>query len=120
MSCRHCERVLVHPDARRSPLGMANFCCRFIRNYATITKPLRELIKKDPPFLWTKRQNEAFEELRVALNAPKNAYFDSTKKMEIITDASPVGIAAVLTQIHDGNRQVIAYGSRSLSASEQN
>ena len=81
----------------RSLLGMTNFCCRFIRNYATITEPLRELIKKDAPFLWTKRQDEALEELRVALsNAPKNAYFDSTKKTEIITDASPVGIIAVL------------------------
>ena len=63
----------------RSLLGMINFCCRFIRNYANITEPLQKSIKKDTPFLWTKRQNEALGELRVALsNAPKNAYFNST------------------------------------------
>ena len=30
----------------RSLLGMTNFCCRFIKNYVTLTEPLRELTKK--------------------------------------------------------------------------
>ena len=39
------------------------------------------------------------EKLRVALtSAPENAYFDSTKITEVYTDASPVGVAAILTQ----------------------
>ena len=104
-------------------LGMTNFCCRFIKNYATLTEPLRELTKKGIPFVWTKSQERALERLRVALtSAPENAYFDSTKITEVYTDASPVGVAAVLTQKEpDGDkRKVIAFASRAMSSPEQN
>ena len=96
----------------RSLLGMTNFCCRFIKNYATLTETLRELTKKGIPFVWTKSQERALERLRVALtSAPENAYFDYTKVTEVYTDASPVGVAAVLTQKEsdDDERKVIAY-----------
>ena len=105
----------------RSLLGMTNFCCRFIKNYATLTEPLRELTKKGIPFVWTKSQERALERLRVALtSAPENAYFDSTKITEVYTDASPVGVAAVLTQKEpDGDkRKVIAFASRAMSSPE--
>ena len=66
----------------RSLLGM-NFCCRFIKNYATLTQPLRELTKKDVSFEWRGEQERALEKLRDALlNASENAYFDSTKKLK--------------------------------------
>ena len=102
----------------RSLLDMTNFCCRFIPNYATLTAPLRELTKKGKPFVWTNKHDQALEKLRSALNcATENAYFDSTKMTEVFTDASPVGIAAVLTQKdHNNQRKIIAYASRSLSA----
>jgi hypothetical protein len=82
----------------RSLLGMTNFCCRFVKNYATLTHPLRELTKKDIPFVWTGKQGRALEKLCDALtNASENAYFDSTKMTEVFTDATSVGVAAVLT-----------------------
>ena len=68
-------------------------------------------------------QERALERLRVALtSAPENAYFDSTKVTEVYTDASPVGVAAVLTQKEpDGDeRKVIAFASRAMSSPEQN
>ncbi|CAB4043628.1 Hypothetical predicted protein, partial [Paramuricea clavata] len=71
----------------RSLLGMTNFCCRFIKNYATLIQPLRELTKKDLPFVWTGKQERALEKLCDALtNASENAYFDSTKTTEVFTD----------------------------------
>ena len=33
----------------KSFLGMINYCCRFIKDYATISKPLRCLTKTDTP-----------------------------------------------------------------------
>ena len=45
----------------RSLLGMTNFCCRFIKNYATLTQPLRELTKKDVPFEWRGEQEQGEE-----------------------------------------------------------
>ncbi|CAB4025728.1 Transposon Ty3-G Gag-Pol poly, partial [Paramuricea clavata] len=48
----------------RSLLGMTNFCCRFVKNYATLTQPLRELIKNYVPFVWTGKQERALEKHR--------------------------------------------------------
>ena len=106
----------------RSLLGM-NFCCRSIKNYATLTQPLRELTKNDVSFEWRGEQERALEKLRDALlNASENAYFVSTKKTEVFNDASPVGVAAVLTQkeLNSNKRKIIAYASRALSPTEQN
>ena len=49
------------------------------------------------------------------------AYFDQTKETELITDASPFGLSAILTQNVQGSdqRNVVAYISRSLSDDER-
>ena len=49
------------------------------------------------------------------------AYFDKTKQTELITDASPFGLSASLTQKDSGSvdRKVVAYISRSLSDVER-
>ena len=53
---------------------MTDFCCRFIKDYATNTQPLRELTKKDAPFEWREEQERPLETLRGALsNASENA-----------------------------------------------
>ena len=61
----------------RSFLGLVNFSARFIPNLASITKPLRELTRKDVPFLWGTEQQTAFETLKSSLGrAATLAYFD--------------------------------------------
>ena len=47
------------------------------------------------------------------------AYFDVNAIAQLVTDASPVGLGAVLIQEQKGNRCVIAYASRSLSDVER-
>ena len=100
----------------RSFLGMTQYVARFIPGYATKTEPLRRLTKKDVPWKWTRREAEAFEDLKQALSVtPVMAYFDPARDTKIIVDASPVGIGAILTQ----NNRVISYASRSLTPAEQ-
>ena len=53
----------------RSLLGMANCSSKYIRNYATITSPLRELTKKNVRFSWTEIHQNAFTKLKDALIA---------------------------------------------------
>ena len=106
----------------RSLLGMTNYCSQFIQSYATVPQPLRELTQKERTWEWTARHDQALAQLKGALaNAPVTAYFDPNKDTEICVDARPVGLGAILAQTDpdNGNQQVVAYASRSLSDTEQ-
>ena len=100
----------------RSFLGMAQYSARFIPNFSTLTTPLRSLMKDDTPWKWSEKHAAAFAEVKNALSVDAtNAYFSPNKHTTIIVDASPVGLAAFLTQ----EGRTISYASRSLSATEQ-
>ena len=53
----------------RSFLGMTAYCSRFIKDYASITEPLRRLTKKETPWLWENAQEKAFEKLKQDLSS---------------------------------------------------
>ncbi|KAI8503764.1 hypothetical protein Bbelb_187350 [Branchiostoma belcheri] len=56
----------------RSLLGMTNFLSRFVPEYASIVKPLRDLTRRSTPWAWGKKQNEAFDAVKKALSHEKN------------------------------------------------
>ena len=102
----------------RSFLGMSNYSAKYIKDYATISTPLRELTKKNVQFCWQNQHEEAFIALKTALtNAPVMAYFDKNKQTFVTVDASPVGISAILSQKAPGteDRHVVSYASRALT-----
>jgi hypothetical protein len=108
-------------DAVRSFLGMANYVRRFIPGFADITAPLRELTKKDATFQWTADCEASVNSIKELLaNEPVLAYFNTRIPSEIIVDASPVGLAAILVQRYENDvSRIIAFASKSLSATEQ-
>ena len=104
----------------RSFLRLVNFCSRFIPDLATTAEPLRQLTRKDVAFSWGNDQKTAFKHVKEKLgDAETLAYFDVNAMTQLVTDASPVGLGAVLIQEQKGNRRVIAYASRSLSNVER-
>ena len=54
------------------------------------------------------------------MQAPIMAYLNDKGEYILDTDASDVGIGAVLSQIQDGQEKVTAYGSRTLNKAERN
>lgn len=107
--------------AVRRFLGLCAYYRRFVRNFSCIAEPLTKLTKADVPFQWEAPQEEAFKELQRRLQSPPIlSHFDEDAQTEIHTDASSVGIGAVLVQKSNGFEKVIAYASRSLSKAESN
>ena len=119
----------------RAFLGFTGYYLRFIRNYASIARPLNDLLlghctntkgkrksKTNPSdFIWTEHQQEAFDTLIQQLtNPPILAYADYKLPFKLHTDASLSGLGAVLYQNQCGVDRVMAYASRSLKVSERN
>lgn len=96
--------------------GLANYYRKFIKGFANIAAPLYKVIKKDHEFEWTEDCEQAFEELKKALTSkPVLQFPDFTKDFTITTDASAIGLGAILEQ----EGKVIAYASKTLSETKR-
>lgn len=105
----------------QSFLGLCNFYRRFIKDYAKITVPLTDLLKKDKPFEWTMKAEESFRELKDNMtNAPILCLPDPDREFIVTTDASDFAIGAVLSQDQGSGLQPVAFESRKLNPAEQN
>ena len=108
----------------RQILGFFSYYRRFMKDFAKIAKPLNDLLKdnvsKKAPITMTEEAIEAFKTLKRSLTTtPILAYADYSIPFELHTDASALGLGAVLYQKQDGRLRVIAYGSRGLKPSEK-
>ena len=82
---------------------MANYYAKFIPNFSSITKPLRDLTKKDVQFQWQQKHIKALNKIKDLLTSDTiMAYFDKNKSTELTTDASPWGLSAILSQHSPG------------------
>ena len=104
----------------RSFLGTVGFSSRFIPDFSTTAEPLRRLTHKGTPFVWTDTHQRAFDSLRQQLgDAAALAYYDKDAPTQVIADASPVGLGAVLVQEQNGQRRAVCYASRTLTPVER-
>lgn len=105
----------------RSFLGFIGYYQKFIKNFAFIAEPLTRLLKKEIPFLWETEQQKAFQLLKQCLSsAPILTPPDYSKDFFLETDASALGIGAVLYQKYDLDNKPIAFYSRKLQKAESN
>ena len=105
----------------RAALGLFGYYRKFVKDFGHHAKPMTELLKKDKPFKWEKRQQDAFDRLKERLiKAPILQYPDYEEPFILFTDASMTGLGAVLAQKKNGKEVVIAYASRSTNQHEAN
>ena len=106
----------------RSFLGFCNFYRPFIYQFSHIAQPLNELTRKETPWTWGERQQEAFETLRKRITSePVLKQPQLEQPFEVEVDASGYVIGAVLMQRDEkGKRHPVAYFSSTLNEAERN
>lgn len=101
----------------RSFLGLAGYYRKFVRNFALLSRPLTDLLKKGSLFVWTSSHQAAFEALKSALvSTPVLALPDFSKPFQLQMDACDSGVGAVLLQ--EGHP--LAFVSKSLGPCTRN
>lgn len=106
----------------RSFLGTAGWYRRFIKDFASISAPLTDTLKKSKKFMITSDAVQSFENLKKALTtAPVLRHADFSKRFYIQCDASDYGIGAVLYQLNEKNEEhPIAFYSQKLNSCQRN
>jgi hypothetical protein len=98
-------------------LGMVNYLAKFVPSLSDLTQPLRELIKKDIEWHWTKTHENAFNRVKSSLMQDKLLkYYDVTEPVTLSVDSSSYGLGACLMQ----DSKPVSYASRSLNQAEKN
>lgn len=109
------------PKEIKGFLGLLGYYRKFIKDFAKITKPLTQCLKKGSKIEHTPQFIECFEYCKNLLtNDPILQYPDFEKEFLLTTDASNVAIGAVLSQGPIGSDRPVAYASRTLNDSERN
>lgn len=120
-----CERPETVTQVR-SLLGMITFMGSFIERLSELTEPLRRLTEKNQPFEWGEEQENAFQKIKdvVANHVKTRGFFNGDDETWLCTDASPVGLGAVLVQegwdpaMQKKTKRIIAFASKALTKTE--
>ena len=114
----------------RRVMGMFAYYRKYVPDFASIAAPLYSLcgknaqnarVKKGGSFIFDDAQNRAFTLLKKKLTEEPVvlAFCDWNKPFEVHCDASDTGLGAVLYQVVNGERKVLAYGSKMLTEGEK-
>ena len=114
-----------HGYRLRSFLGFTNCYRCFIKGYPTVTCPFYDQISGDnatnkkQTIQWMEECQEAFDTLKgLCTSNPIFTFADFTKLFKLHTNASSIGLGAILYLEQDRKDRVSMYASRALSKSE--
>ena len=103
----------------QSALGLFGFYARFVDRFSTLVDPLRAALKIER-FLWTAELETCFREvISRIVNSSALTMYDPELQTVVTSDASDVGLGAVLSQIHPDGERVIAFASATLSPAQR-
>ena len=100
---------------------MATYYSRFLPNLASTLAPLYDLLKKNSPWQWGKRQQASYKQAKELLASPKFLmHYSLDLPLVLSVDASPYGLGAVISHRVQGVDRPIAFASRTLTCAEKN
>lgn len=109
------------PKEIKQFLGLVGYYRKFIPDFAHVTKPLTQCLKKGKKIVINAEYTSCFEKCKqLLINDPILQYPDFSKDFILTTDASNVAIGAVLSQGPLGADKPVCYASRTLNDSETN
>lgn len=104
----------------RAFIGMVMYYAKFIKNVSTVLAPLYKLLRVGVKYEWSTECKNSFERVKTLLTSSEVlAHYSAELPLVLTTDASSVGVGAVLSHITPSGERPIAYASRSLSAAEK-
>ena len=102
-------------------LELANYYHQFIQSFASIARPLHDMVKKDRKWEWTEKQERAFELKKRFMQEPVLAALDLDKKIRMEVDTSDYAMEGMLLiEGEDGLWKPVAFLSKSLNETERN
>lgn len=119
---KHMKKPGNDSELRRF-LGTVSYYRRFIpSNFSRRSAPLTKLLRKDVTWEWSNAQNEAFADLVNGLEKEACvAHFRPDARLELKTDASRVGLGAILLQEDEEKEmKIVSCISRALTKAESN
>lgn len=104
----------------RTFLGFTGWHRKFIKGYAELSAPLVNLTRKKVKFEWTEEHEQAFEQMKSALlNTDFLCNPNYSLPFHIDSTSSSIGTSAVLYQIDNKQKNIIAYMSTKLNQLQQ-
>ncbi|MCI53841.1 retrotransposon protein, partial [Trifolium medium] len=77
----------------RSFLGLASYYRRFIEGFSKLAMSLTQLTRKNRAFVWDKKCEDSFQELkRMLMTAPVLTLPDAKEPFAVYCDASKMGL----------------------------
>ena len=100
----------------RRVLGTVNYLAKFLPHLSQVSEPLRQLTKKDQPYVRNETHDPAFAEIKKLITKPPVLkHYEPKKPLVVQCDASDHGLGAALIQEGKPN----AFASRALSNTEK-
>ncbi|MBW0462250.1 hypothetical protein O181_001965 [Austropuccinia psidii MF-1] len=91
-------------------LSFSNFYCYFIKNYSKKITSLTSLLKRDYPFIVNEKAPSQLQLLKEAFTtAPILSHFNPSLPTIVETYASDYSLGAVLSQVNDSGKHLIAF-----------
>lgn len=95
----------------KSYIRMIQYYSKFVENLSTILEPLYKLLRNNVSFKWSKECEQSFNKSKEIISAEQSlVHFDPNMPIELVCDASKLGIGAVLY----GTEKPISFASRQI------
>jgi len=114
--------ILKNVTEVRKALGFFNFYRPFIKDFASIARPLHKLMQKDQEWQWGTEEQKAFKALKERVTMePVLAHAKLDDQFELEVDALGYAVGAVLLQRkEDGKKHPIGYYLATLNEAQRN